>query len=167
MGSGWVPGVRLGIDVGSVRIGVAVSDPRGALAVPVETVPRASNRSGADLDRISALVAEYDAVAVVVGLPLSLSGAEGAAAEAARAFAKRLARRLGDTPVSFVDERLSTVTALRDLRGAGMNGRESRGRVDAAAAAILLQAALDIARTSDTSPLPPGAPEPNQELVEE
>ncbi|RKS77747.1 putative Holliday junction resolvase [Motilibacter peucedani] len=135
--------MRLGVDVGSVRIGVAVSDPRGTVAVPLETVARASRRSGADLARLRELVQEYDAVEVVVGLPLSLSGAEGAAAEAARAFAVRLARAVAPVPLRMVDERLSTVAAHRGLRAAGVTERQGRGRVDASAAAFLLQAALD------------------------
>ncbi|RZS89425.1 putative Holliday junction resolvase [Motilibacter rhizosphaerae] len=141
-------GVRLGVDVGSVRVGVAVSDPRGTLAVPLETVPRATGRSRTDVDRIAQLVADYAAVEVVVGLPLTLRGEEGAAAEAARLFARRLEGRLGRIPVRFVDERLSTVSATRDLRSAGLGSRESRGRVDASAAAVLLQSALDADRAA-------------------
>ncbi|NHC13985.1 Holliday junction resolvase RuvX [Motilibacter deserti] len=145
------PGARLGIDVGSVRVGVAVSDPRASLAVPLETVPRASARSGADLDRIRGLLDEYDVVEVVVGLPRSLSGEEGPAAEAARAFAKRLARRI-DRPVRLVDERLSTVAAARDLRSAGIDARRGRTVVDQAAAAIVLQTALDLERSTGHPP---------------
>ena len=131
------PGVRLGVDVGSVRVGVAVSDPRATLAVPLETVPRASSRSGADVERIRGLVAEYGVVEVVVGLPRSLSGSEGQAAELARAFARRLARRAG-CPVRLLDERLSTVAAAREMRSAGVDARRGRTVVDQAAAAIIL-----------------------------
>ena len=155
--------------MGSVRVGVAVSDPNGTLAVPVESVPRASGRSGADLDRIAALASDYDAVVLMVGLPISLSGEEGAAAEAARAYARRLARRVAPRPVRLVDERLSTVTAQRDMRAAGVSSKQGRGRVDAAAAAVLLQAALDVERASGapagelldlrrTTPAPSSAP---------
>jgi putative Holliday junction resolvase len=150
------PGVRLGIDLGSVRIGVAASDPSGFLASPVETVPRGSG----DLDRLAALVAERDAVAVLVGLPRSLSGADGPAAEAARSWAAQLAARLAPTPVRLVDERLSTVAAGRDLRAAGVSGRRARGVVDQAAAVVFLQAALDAERSSGAPAGEPVAADP-------
>jgi putative Holliday junction resolvase len=144
-------GVRLGVDVGSVRIGVAVSDPAGVAAVPVETVAR-DPRGTADLDRIATLADERDAIEVVVGLPRSLSGAEGAAAEAARGFARRLAARIVPVPVRLVDERLSTVSAGRDLRAAGVSGRKGRRVVDQAAAAVILQTALDTERGQGRPP---------------
>jgi putative holliday junction resolvase len=136
------PGVRLGIDLGSVRIGVAASDPSGFLASPVETVARGKG----DLERLAALVNERDAVEVLVGLPRSLSGGDGPAADAARSWAGELAARLAPTPVRLVDERLSTVAAGRDLRAAGMSGRKARRVVDQAAAVVFLQAALDAER---------------------
>jgi putative Holliday junction resolvase len=150
------PGVRLGIDLDSVRIGVAASDPSGFLASPVETVPRGSG----DLDRLAALVAERDAVEVLVGLPRSLSGADGPAAEAARSWAAQLAARLAPTPVRLVDERLSTVAAGRDLRAAGVSGRRARGVVDQAAAVVFLQAALDAERSSGAPAGEPVAADP-------
>ncbi|MFC6883080.1 MULTISPECIES: Holliday junction resolvase RuvX [Actinomadura] len=132
-------GVRLGVDVGSVRIGVARCDPGGVLASPLETV-----RSGkGDIDRLVALVAEHEAIEVVVGLPTSLSGREGPAAGKARAFARRLAGRLSPETVRLYDERLTTVTAESGLRAGGVHGRARRQVVDQAAAAVLLQAALD------------------------
>ncbi|MFC0040124.1 Holliday junction resolvase RuvX [Actinomadura rayongensis] len=141
-------GVRLGVDVGSVRIGVARSDPGGVLATPVETV-----RSGrGDVDRLVALVAEYEAVEVVVGLPTSLSGREGPAAEAARRFARMLARRLPAGTVRMYDERLTTVTAESGLRASGVHGQARRKVVDQAAATVLLQAALDAERTTGRPP---------------
>jgi putative Holliday junction resolvase len=139
-----------------VRIGVAASDPSGFLASPVETVPRGSG----DLDRLAALVAERDAVAVLVGLPRSLSGADGPAAEAARSWAAQLAARLAPTPVRLVDERLSTVAAGRDLRAAGVSGRRARGVVDQAAAVVFLQAALDAERSSGAPAGEPVAADP-------
>lgn len=142
------PGVRFGVDVGSVRIGVARSDPSGLLATPLETV----RRGRGDLGRIAALVAEYEAVEVLVGLPTSLSGREGPAASSARAFARRLAVRLSPLPVRLVDERLSTVTAERALRGSGVRGRARRKVVDQAAAVVILQAALDAERSSGDAP---------------
>ncbi|MEZ0077325.1 Holliday junction resolvase RuvX [Planotetraspora sp. GP83] len=144
-------GVRLGVDVGSVRIGVARSDPSGLLATPVETVKRGRG----DLDRIAAITAEHEAIEVLVGLPTSLSGRESHAAAAARAFAAQLAVRLSPTPVRMVDERLSTVTAQQGLRSSGVKARNQRGVIDQAAAVVLLQAALDGERATGR---PPGQP---------
>jgi putative Holliday junction resolvase len=140
--------VRIGVDVGSVRIGVAVSDPRGVLATPVETVARGTG----DLRRIAELVAERDAIEVVVGLPRSLSGTEGPAAEAARGFAQRLARYVAPCPIRLVDERLSTVSASRAMRSSGVSSREARGTIDQAAAVVILQDALDFERASGRAP---------------
>lgn len=142
-----VAGVRLGIDVGSVRIGVAASDPDGRLAVPV-TVVRRDRRGGADLDAIAAVAAEREAVEIVVGLPRSLSGNEGPAAALAREYAERLAAKVDPLPVRLVDERLSTVEATRGMRAAGVDSRAGRETVDAAAAAVILQHALDASRDS-------------------
>jgi putative Holliday junction resolvase len=141
-------GVRLGVDVGSVRIGVARCDPGGILATPLETVSRGKG----DLDRLAALAAEYEAVEVVVGLPTSLSGREGPAAEAAREFAVRLAGRLPADAVRLYDERLTTVTAEGGLRAGGVRGKARRKVVDQAAAAVLLQAALDGERLTGQAP---------------
>ncbi|MCG5218831.1 Holliday junction resolvase RuvX [Streptosporangium sp. KLBMP 9127] len=141
-------GVRLGVDVGSVRIGVARSDPGGVLATPVETV-----RSGkGDLDRIAELAAEHEAVEVVLGLPTSLSGREGQAAERALAFGARLAARLAPTPVRMFDERLTTVTAQQGLRASGVRAKKQRSVVDQAAAVVLLQAALESERATGVPP---------------
>lgn len=147
-------GVRLGVDVGSVRIGVARSDPSGLLATPVETV----RRGRGDLDRIAAIVAEHEAVEVVVGLPTSLSGRESHAAVAARDFANRLAGRLAPLEIRLVDERLTTVTAQRDLRSSGVRSRNQRGVIDQAAAVVLLQAALDTERATGRQPGKPVEP---------
>jgi putative Holliday junction resolvase len=141
--------VRVGIDIGSVRIGIAVSDPDGVLATPVHTVQR--QRDGSDLAQIDSIVVERDAVEVVVGLPRSLSGHDGAAADAARAYAQRLAARL-EVPVRLVDERLSTVQAEADLRAAGVRSKKQRPVVDQAAAVVVLQAALDQERTAGEPP---------------
>lgn len=140
--SGFRPGVRLGVDVGTVRIGVAASDPDAVVASPVETV----RRGRGDLDRISALARERGAVEVVVGLPRSLSGGEGASAVAIREYAHSLAARLAPVPVRLVDERLTTVGAQRRLRDAGVRGRRRRAVVDQAAAVMILQGALDAER---------------------
>ena len=143
-------GVRLGVDVGSVRVGLAASDPSALLATPVETLRRDA-RAGTDLARIAEEVAERAAIEVLVGLPRSLSGREGPAAEAARAYAGQLAARL-EVPVRLVDERLSTVAAHRSLRSSGVKGRKQRAVVDQVAAVVLLQAALDTERSTGQAP---------------
>jgi putative Holliday junction resolvase len=141
-------GVRLAVDVGSVRVGVARSDPGGILASPLTVV-----RSGrGELDELATLAASSDAIEVIVGLPTSLSGREGAAAAAARSFAAELAGRLAPVPVRLVDERFTTTQAHDALRGAGKDSRARRAVVDAAAAAVLLQAALDIERATGRPP---------------
>ncbi|MFF0910650.1 Holliday junction resolvase RuvX [Microbacterium enclense] len=136
-------GIRLGIDVGRARVGVARSDPDGLLAVPVETVPRKKE----PVRRIAALAAEYEAFEVLVGLPLSLSGGDTPSTADARAFAADLAAVL-PMPVRLVDERLSTVSAHGLLREAGRSQRDSRSIVDQVAAVVLLQQALDVERQS-------------------
>ena len=142
------PGVRIGVDVGSVRIGIAACDPDGLLATPVETVPRGAG----DIDRIVALAGDLEAIEIVVGLPTSLSGTEGPAAAGVRAFARALAGAAGQLPVRLSDERLSTVSATRAMRSSGVRGREARRRVDQAAAVVILQGALDAERTTGRPP---------------
>jgi putative holliday junction resolvase len=149
--------VRLGMDVGAVRIGIAVSDPHGLVATPVETVPRDPAGGGepaaaCDLERIAVIAAERDAVEVVVGLPTSMSGREGPAAAAVRTYANALAARLAPLPVRLVDERLTTVSATRALRHAGIGQRKGRPVVDQVAALIILQSALDIERGTGAPP---------------
>ena len=143
------PGVRLGIDVGTARIGVARSDLHGMLATPVETVPRGAG----DIARIRELVSEIDAVEIIVGLPLALSGRETASTGDAKEFAGRLFTACA-VPVRLVDERLSTVSANSALRASGRNAKNSRSVVDQVAAVIILQHALDFERSADS---PPGA----------
>jgi len=142
------PGVRIGIDVGSVRIGVARTDPSALLAFPVETVARGEG----DLARIAELAAEHGAIEVVVGLPLSMSGKPGTAADIAREFAVDLAPVVAPVPVRLVDERLSTVSATRDLRAAGRTSRTSRAVVDQAAAVVIVQYAVDSERATGVAP---------------
>lgn len=156
--------MRLGVDVGDVRIGVARSDPDGLVATPVETV----RRGDGDLRRLADLVEEHDAVEVVVGLPRSLSGGEGPAAAKARSFAAALAAALqpGRACVRLCDERLTTVTAEAVLRSQGRKGRRRRAVVDQAAAVVILQNALDTERSTGfpagepvaTRPSDPGEP---------
>ncbi len=148
------PGVRLGIDPGDARIGVARSDPSGFLASPVETV----RRGRGDLRRIAQILKESEAMEVVVGLPRSLSGGEGPAAVKTREFARSLARRVTPIPVRLCDERLTTVSAEAMLRDRGRKGSDRRSVVDQAAAVLILQTALDTERATGH---PPG------EIVEE
>jgi putative Holliday junction resolvase len=139
-------GRRLGIDVGGVRIGVAASDPDGILATPVETVRR--DRSGRHVRRLAELAAELDAVEVVVGLPRTLADRAGRSAQDAIELSEALARRIAPTPVRLADERLTTVSAQRSLRAAGVRAREQRAVIDQAAAVAILQSWLDERRAS-------------------
>jgi putative Holliday junction resolvase len=141
-------GVRLGIDPGDARIGVARSDPSGMLATPVETVRRGKG----DLARIAEILAEENAVEVVVGLPRSLSGREGPAAVKVRQFALDLARRVAPVPVRLCDERLTTVSAEAMLRDRGRKGAKRRAVVDQAAAVVILQQALETERARGSVP---------------
>lgn len=152
-------GRRLGIDVGSVRIGVAASDPDGILATPVETVPRdtGSRRAGrpprgvragatgpgADIARIAAIADEYEAVEIIVGLPRTLRGEKGTSARMATEFAGRLRDSLPEVPIRLSDERLTTVSAARALRDSGVRARGQRQVIDQAAAVSILQSWLD------------------------
>jgi putative Holliday junction resolvase len=149
--SGFRAGARLGVDVGSVRVGVASCDSAGVLASPVETVPR-DPRGDADLRRIADLAAEFGVIEIVVGLPLSLSGKSGPAAATASDYAARLAAIVAPTPVRLVDERLSTVSAHGNLASAGLGSRARRAVVDQAAAVIILQSALDTERATGRPP---------------
>lgn len=148
-------GVRLGVDPGKARIGVAASDPSGTLASPVETIARGRG----DVGRIARLVLEREAREVIVGYPASLSGGEGPAARSAREFANTLASLLHPIPIRLVDERLTTVTAQSQLlSGASYAGRGARGGkarrsvIDQAAATVLLQSALDQERSTGQPP---------------
>ncbi|MGH3793363.1 MAG: Holliday junction resolvase RuvX [Pseudonocardiaceae bacterium] len=139
-------GRRLGVDVGEVRVGVAMSDPSGVLATPLVTLRR-DRRAGTDLDALAALVIEHEVVEVVVGLPRTLAGRHGPAARAAQDYARMLAERIGDSAaVQLTDERLTTVSATRMLAGRGVRGRKQRAVVDQAAAVEILQGWLDARR---------------------
>lgn len=141
-------GVRLALDLGEARIGVAACDPAGTLAFPVATV-RAGPGETAELAR---LVAAYEPIEILVGLPRSLSGADGPAAVTIRARAQALAGALHPVPVRLVDERLSTVAAARQLRAAGRSAKQQRSRIDAAAAAAILEHALTSEKTLGRAP---------------
>lgn len=151
-GAGWRRGARVGVDVGDVRIGIARSDPGGLLATPVETV----RRGPGDIARILDLIAEFEAIEAVVGLPLSLSGGHGPAAVKAREFAAALSaaahERGTPIPVRLVDERLTTVSAERVLRERGKKGARRRAVVDQAAAMVILQHAIDSERSTGRPP---------------
>lgn len=142
--------MRLGIDVGSVRVGLARSDPGGVIATPVATLAR--NGAGEAVPEIVQAVRETEAVCVVVGLPKSLDGIERAAARSARAYAERVARAIAPIPVRLVDERMTTVSAHRAMRDAGRAGRRQREVVDQVAAVLILQSALDAELASGAMP---------------
>jgi putative Holliday junction resolvase len=126
-------GVVVAVDVGTVRVGVAASDPHRILASPVETVPAPGHA------RVLEIAAEREAVLIVVGLPTSMSGkATSASADMARTWAAALET---DVPVELVDERLTTVTATQALRASGR--KAGKGVIDQAAAVALLQGYLD------------------------
>lgn len=143
-------GCRIAVDVGDARIGVASCDPDGILATPVETVP--GRDVPAALRRLAAIIAEYQPIEVVVGLPRSLSGTEGPAAAKVRAFAQRVAKIIAPVPVRLVDERMTTVTATQGLRASGVKAKKGRSVVDQAAAVIILQSALESERVSGKAP---------------
>lgn len=174
------PGVRIGVDVGSVRVGVARCDPAGVLATPVCTLTRSGEPPGRrprgereappggagvpgagpapgdpDIRELAGIVRDAGAIEVVVGLPTTLAGEEGTAAQRARQYAHLLAQCVAPVPVRLVDERLSTVDAHRALRESGVAARRARPVVDQVAAVIILQSALDAERSSGR---PPGRP---------
>jgi putative Holliday junction resolvase len=142
-------GRRLGVDVGTVRIGVASSDPDGILATPVETVRR--DRSDKHVRRLAQLVNELEAVEVVVGLPRTLADRSGPSARDAIELAEQLARRIAPTPVRLSDERLTTVSAQRSLRDAGIRAKGQRAMIDQAAAVGILQNWLDQRRAASAA----------------
>ncbi|WIM68931.1 Holliday junction resolvase RuvX [Corynebacterium breve] len=141
------PGRRIGIDVGTVRMGVASSNREATLATPVETVQRQTgfkDRDKADIDRLLEIVNEYDAVEIVVGLPRDLQGHGSSSVKHAKEIAFRLNRRLGGSiPVRMADERLTTVAATAALRASGVSEKAGRSVIDQAAAVEILQSWLD------------------------
>jgi putative Holliday junction resolvase len=141
-------GRRVGIDVGDVRIGVALSDPDGVLATPLETVAAGDTA----IRRLAEIVTEHEALECVVGLPVSLSGREGPAAVKVREFAAALRDAVAPVPVRLVDERMSTMTADVQLRESGRSGPKKRAVIDQAAATVILQAALDAERARGSTP---------------
>lgn len=169
MSSEWIRGVRLGIDVGSVRVGVAVCDPDGILATPLVTLARDNTTAVPDTDKkrtsvtesdvipesprvprdiaeIARLVTEHGSVEVVVGLPVNLAGVEGPAAKKIREYARILGEAITPVPIVMADERMSTVTAARRLSDRGVKGKRQRAVVDQAAAVEILQHYLESRR---------------------
>ena len=141
------PGVRLAFDVGRVRIGVARCDKQAILAVPVMTLKR--DRFGADLEEAADLIEEYHAIEAVVGLPRRMDGGSSTSTEDARRWARGLAQLVTPTSVRLVDERLSTVTAHRELHESGRTEASFRKVVDQAAAVVILDQALDTERATN------------------
>lgn len=146
-------GKWLGVDVGSVRVGVAISDPHGILATPLTTLQRDS-RTNADISELARLVLENDAAGVVIGLPRTLADKEGASAAMARKYGQLLGEAIAPTPIEYVDERLTTVSATRKLDQVAIQGRSratrgaraKRAVIDQAAAVELLQHWLEMRR---------------------
>jgi putative Holliday junction resolvase len=141
-------GRRVGVDLGDVRIGVAVCDPDGILATPSETVPAGSGA----LARLAAIIEEVQAIECVVGMPIGLSGREGPAAIKVRAVCDQLSRLIDPVLIRLVDERMSTMTADSLLRQQGRSGVDRRQVIDQAAATVILQTALDAERTRGAAP---------------
>lgn len=140
-------GIKLGVDVGTVRVGVAICDRDSILATPYKTLDRNAKKNS-DVRVIANLVEELGAVQVIVGLPRTMKGEEHASARMATEYAELLAAELATrslaVPVNLVDERLSSVTAHRNLHEAGMSSRDHRKVVDQVAAAGILQHAIDM-----------------------
>jgi putative holliday junction resolvase len=140
------PGVRLAIDVGRARVGIARSDRDGIMAVPVETATRDQAQ-----DVVVGLCAEYSPLEIVVGLPLNLAGAHTASTDDAVDFATSLSQVV-DVPVRLVDERLSTVSAMAGLHGSGKSVKTAKPLIDQASAVIILQHCLDTEKNTGTPP---------------
>jgi putative Holliday junction resolvase len=149
-GEGWARGVWLGVDVGTVRVGVAKCDPDGILATPLVTLRRdltaQSDAMPSDIAELVRLVDVHESVGVVVGLPVTLAGTEGPAAVQARAYADALAQAVAPVPVRLADERMSTAVAARRLSERGVRGGRRRAVVDQAAAVEILQGWLEATR---------------------
>nr|WP_308469836.1 Holliday junction resolvase RuvX [Kineococcus rubinsiae] len=143
--------MRLAVDVGSVRVGLATCDPAAMIATPLRTLVRDAVHDE-DVAEVAREAADRGVLEVVVGLPLSMDGSEGAAAQRALDYAGRVAKAVAPLPVRMVDERLSTVDAHRVLHASGRSERSFRSVVDQVAAVVLLQAALDVERTSGRAP---------------
>ncbi|WP_115790620.1 Holliday junction resolvase RuvX [Arthrobacter silvisoli] len=168
--SAYPRGVKLGVDVGTVRVGLAACDPDGILASPIRTLKRDAKKNS-DVGVIVRQASERGAVQVFVGLPRTLKGQEGPSARMATEYAQLLAEALRqaglEVPVHLIDERLSTVSAHRNLRDAGLSSKEHRKVVDQLAAAGILQHAIEMqkSRGQDVGRRVP-APVPVQESAQ-
>lgn len=143
-------GRRLAIDVGTVRIGLAVCDPDGILSSPLPALIRSKDLAET-LDTISNLITEYSPVEVYIGDPISLSGGQSASTQDARSFAIELAALIS-VPIRLVDERLTTVTASAKLRSSGKDSKQARSLIDSASAVEILEQALETLRVSGKTP---------------
>ena len=150
--TGFRRGRRIALDVGSVRVGVASCDPDGILATPLDVVRRDDDATA--VARIAVLVAEQSALEIVAGRPRSLDGSDRAAVGAAEEFLRAVASAV-DVPIRLVDERFTTVQAHGVLQSAGRNSKQRREIVDAVAAVLILQAALDTEKSGGS---PAGTP---------
>jgi putative Holliday junction resolvase len=131
-------GRRIAFDYGDARIGVAVCDPDGILATPL---PYLDSRNPKVAREIAALLDEYQPIAIYIGLPKHLSGSEGEAVEKVRGFASRLSE-ITEVPITFIDERMSTVGAQKKLHEAGKNAKDSRALIDSMSAVAILESGL-------------------------
>ena len=138
-------GRRIAFDYGDVRIGVAISDPDSILASPLTTLSSGDPKL---FEQISALVTEYEPVAIYVGEPLNLSGQSSTSAQKAAIFAEKL-RTEFNLPVTMIDERLSTVSATNAMRQSGVNSKDARSKIDMAAAVSILEQAIAIEKAKD------------------
>lgn len=143
-------GIRIGVDVGTVRVGISRCDPEGILTMPVETLQRADDWS--ELERLKEIIEEFNPIEVIVGLPRHLRGGEGVSAKGARRYARRIKAMNPSLRVALVDERLSSHQAHQRLREAGIQEREHRRVIDQVAAQIILEHALEEERLSGRVP---------------
>jgi putative Holliday junction resolvase len=140
--------VRLGIDWGRARIGVAACDREAILCFPVETIPAKAD----PIARLRDLVREYQPIELILGMPKTLAGADGPAVEFIRGIAAQIQRAMPDLPLRLVDERLSTVSASTLLRQAGRDSRGQRSIIDQAAAVVILEKAIEYERGTGLEP---------------
>lgn len=133
-------GRRIAFDYGDVRIGVAICDPDGMLATPLEFI---QSKDPGLIQKITSLIEEYEPVKFYIGRPKQLSGADSTAVEKANLFAEKLTKNF-DIEITMIDERLSTVSAARSLREAGVDAKAAKAKIDSAAAIAILEQGLAI-----------------------
>lgn len=143
-------GVRLGVDYGGARIGVAACDPQASVVLPLQVVP--TSKYGEDVEEVAQIAAARDAIEIVVGYPRHMSGKVGASARAARKFARELAHAYPRGRVALIDERLTSVQAHSLLAEGEVGARARKGKVDPLAAAIILETALESERNTGRPP---------------